>query len=432
MRHLLLLIILTQTILVSAQESVPIDTVYSSEYLTKSTKFAWTTYGADFLQLSGGSAEYLDNEVLTKANFNGAFIPRLSIGGIHFWGHADFYVRFPLGFLSAQSVPDEFEQFNYFQSVETGARIYPLALKPNALRPYLGVNFRTLSFGFEPRNSGFTVAFPSYQEFIVPLQAGVTYASKKYLFNAGVHYQTKRSIRYSLSETQKGSVDFDPISFEFGVMRYVDLDRSARTKEGIAYNNRKHQILKENKGLSAFYIGIGPSSFMQLTSNEFLDANFPHIADDNLSSFAADITAGYYFDKPDLNLGISFRGARAVGKAIDDEIKTRRRSYMVEAYKFLFNYLGFVPYFGLTGSMENLRTEINGEVFETTKPAVGFIFGWDIRVVKTETGLLRTNLRYVPGLHMDINGDRMMFDHLEFNFIQYVHFIGRKKKLKST
>ena len=431
MRVILLLFVLFQVIHTSAQQKAVLDTVYSADYLTRSTKFAWTTFGADFLQLSGGSAEYLNNGVLNEADFNGAFIPRLSIGGIHFWGHADFYVRFPLGFLSAQSVPNEFQQFTYFQSVETGARYYPFALRSNALRPYVGLNFRTLSFGFEPRNSGFTVAFPSYQEFIVPLQAGITYASDKYLFSAGIHYQTKRSIRYSLSETQKGSVDFDPISFEFGIMRYVDLDRNARTKEGIIYNNKKHHLLAEKKGLSAFYLGIGPSSFMQLTSNEYLDLNFPHLADDNLSSFAADITAGYYFEKPDLNIGISFRSARAQGKSIDDVIKTRRRSYMVEAYKFLFNYLGFVPYFGLTGSMENLRTEINGEIFETTKPALGFIFGWDIRVVKTETGLLRTNLRYVPGLHMDINGDRMMFDHLEFNFIQYVHFIGRKRKLKN-
>ncbi|MCC7245640.1 MAG: hypothetical protein IT269_08180 [Saprospiraceae bacterium] len=56
------------------------------------------------------------------------------------------------------------------------------------------------------------------------------------------------------------------------------------------------------------------------------------------------------------------------------------------------------------------------------------MFGWDIRVTKTGTSLLRTNLRYAPGLNLKTDdGQKVMFDHLEFNFIQYVTFIGRKK-----
>jgi hypothetical protein len=102
---------------------------------------------------------------------------------------------------------------------------------------------------------------------------------------------------------------------------------------------------------------------------------------------------------------------------------------MLEAYKNLFNWLGFVPFAGVTVSLEHLRAEVNNRLYRESKPALGFIFGWDIRVTKTGTNLLRTNLRWIPDLHLDIEGERLMFNHnhLEFNFIQYVHFIGRGK-----
>jgi hypothetical protein len=78
-----------------------------------------------------------------------------------------------------------------------------------------------------------------------------------------------------------------------------------------------------------------------------------------------------------------------------------------------------------------MSTSVNGKQYEENRFALGVTFGWDIRVTKTGTGLLRTNLRYFPGLSMDVNGEKMMFDHLEYNFIQWVQFIGRKKALRS-
>lgn len=128
-----------------------------------------------------------------------------------------------------------------------------------------------------------------------------------------------------------------------------------------------------------------------------------------------------------MNVGVSFRtlGDRLTG--FNTEIRLRRYSFMLETYKNLFNWLGFVPFVGVTGSVENLRANVNGTEYQETKPALGLIFGWDIRVTKTGTSLLRTNLRWIPDLHLEIEGDKMMFDHLEFNFIQWVQFIGRKK-----
>ena len=78
-------------------------------------------------------------------------------------------------------------------------------------------------------------------------------------------------------------------------------------------------------------------------------------------------------------------------------------------------------------SVENLNVNDNGVKTSTTKPALGIVFGWDIRVTKTGTNLLRTNLRYTPKLNLNVADEKVMFDHLEFNFIQMVHFFGRGK-----
>jgi len=102
MKKLLLLLILIlyyQNIIFSQT----IDTIYTQKYLNKSTSFAWTTFGGDLLILGGGSSSYIDYGTAQKINFNPTLIPRLTIGGIHFWGHTDFYVSFPLTFFSSPS-----------------------------------------------------------------------------------------------------------------------------------------------------------------------------------------------------------------------------------------------------------------------------------------------------------------------------------------
>lgn len=128
-----------------------------------------------------------------------------------------------------------------------------------------------------------------------------------------------------------------------------------------------------------------------------------------------------------MNIGFSYRPFGASLKGFDDLVKTRRHSFMLESYKYLFNWLGFATYAGIAASVEKMQTHVNGRRYEETKFTPGLIIGWDIRVTKTGTGLLRTNLCWSPGLHMEIDEQKMMFDQLEFNFIQWVHFIGRSK-----
>jgi len=203
-----------------------------------------------------------------------------------------------------------------------------------------------------------------------------------------------------------------------------------RTPSAAGQVNRAYEVLQKENLLSAWFFGIGPSAALQMTPSPYLEENFPFFYDEYSASILPDFSLGRYFYQPDLNINLSYRTYGDSYTGFDNAIDIRRHSVGVESVKFLFNYLGFVPFAGPIVSYENLRTTVNGTDYRDNQLALGITFGWDIRVTKTGTGLLRTNLRYFPNLRMDIAGEKMMFDHLEFNFIQWVQFLGRKKALR--
>lgn len=398
---------------------------YSQEYLEKSTSFAWLTLGGDLLTLTGGTTQQITNGELEATPFGPTVQPRLTIGGFHFWGHADFYVTFPVGAVPLHNLPDTHPGVSYRQGVETGARVYPWKVKPNSLRPFAGVSFRSISFRQNTPPNSFEFGGPNYAKMIAPLQVGLSYTTQKWSFTGSTYFQFQNEIDYFISPDQMATIGLDPFSFQIGVVRYMDIDRNARTPSGVKSLNDRYRLLEDKGKLSDWYIGIGPSAALQVSRSSFLQSQHPYLHDDYLSGIMADIAIGRYFYKPDMNIGLSYRGYSDVAEGFNTQVEIGRQSVMLEVYKFLFNYLGFVPFVGPTVSAEFLSTTVNGNTFSETKPAVGFIFGWDIRVAQSERSLLRTNLRWVPNLHMDVEGEAVMFDHLEFNFIQWVFFPGR-------
>ncbi len=422
--NLLFAIIITSATCLYGQVA---DTFYTTDYLNRSTRFAWTTFGGDVLALTGGSTDYLVNRVVKNTDFGGTFIPRLSIGGIHFWGHADFYVTFPLGFLAIQDKPAVFEKMKYRHGIETGARVYPWAIGAGKVRPFAGISFRSVTFGFERPEADFPEGYPVRQRFVAPVQAGLTYAGKKYLFTVAAHYIFNAEVDYFLGKNTRGQVNFNPLSVSLGVSRYFDADAGARQPKGIEQQNIMHHLLEKHGKLSGFYGGIGPSAALQMSKSGFFEKQHPQFHDQLTGGIMPDATFGYHFYQPDFNVGLSYRTMGDRLRAIEDDIRLRRHSVGLETYKFLFNYLGFVPFAGVMLNAERLSADVNGTDYSDWKIAPGIVFGWDIRVVRNGTSLLRTNLRWTPNLHLGVEGDNIMFDHLEFNFIQYVHYIGRGK-----
>jgi len=427
MKLLYALLLIGTTLQLKAQQ----DSVYTKRYLERSTRFAWLTYGGDLNYLTGGSTQQLMEGSQQPTPFGGTLLPRLTIGGIHFWGHADFYVSFPLSFLSYQNVPGGLQDLEVYQGVETGARLYPLKLRPQRLSPFLGISFRRIRYSQEPVEHNYANGTPSFGRIIHPIQFGMTYTTDKWHISASGYFNHQNRFRYFISPSQTAPVHLDPVSFNLSLLRYVDSDRHMRSDRAVRQVNRVYQNLKNANLLSAWFVGVGPSATLQVSKSPYLKEQFPFFYDDFAASVLPDITFGRFFHRPDLNLNLSYRTYGNTYEGFDALIKTRRHSVGLESTKFLFNWLGFVPFVGPALTHEHLRVTVNGTEHQTNKWAVGIVFGWDIRVTKTGNSLLRTNLRYFPDLHMQVAGEKMMFDQLEFNFIQWVQFLGRKKALKN-
>lgn len=427
-RYLFILFILFifSTLKVAGQS----DSIYTQEYLNKSSSFAWLTYGGDLNFLTGGETRQLQNGSLETVNFGNTFVPRLTIGGVHFGGHADFYVTFPLTFVTIQEIPEEFSSIQVHQGVETGASIYPLKIKPNSIRPFAGVSFRRIRFSQESEGSTYNNGVPDYGQFIYPIQFGLTYTSEKWHITASGYYNYQNKFNYFITPQERARVELSPFSFNLSFLRYTDSDRSLRQKGSAGKMNADHEALKSGKRLSTWFIGIGPSAALQTSKSPYLENNFPYFYDEYASSIMPDFALGRYFYKPDLNVNLIYRGYSNRYEGFDSNIRTQRQSIGLESVKFLFNYLGFVPFVGPVVSYESLSTSVNGTNYNESQWAFGVTFGWDIRVTRTGSSLLRTNLRYYPDLQMNIQGEKMMFDHLEFNFIQWVYFIGRNKAIQ--
>ncbi|MBL7782739.1 MAG: hypothetical protein JNM22_16045 [Saprospiraceae bacterium] len=425
MKRAVFFLAITLLLVASSSAQATIDSIYNYQELNKSLRFAQLTLGGDVLCASGGRSTMQGSE----RSFGMGMQPRFTIGGLHFWGHTDFYVTFPLG-INFQQKTDFSTRLRHTEGVETGMKIYPWALRPGRLRPYIGFGFQPFSFRYKAKGNETEHGAAIFERFIAPPQAGVTYATRHYLFTAGLRVYTKRSFNYYELPTQQAQIDMQPFGFTLGILRYMDTDVGMGTPRGVQQQNIMYHILKENKRLDAWYWGIGPSAALQMSKSSLLKQKYPYLANTSLSSFLMpDLTFGRYFSKPDLHVGFTARPMFFKVRAFDAQLRMQRLTAGIEACKFLFDYHGFVPFAGPMVSVEYLNLEENGiQTAKKLQPSIGIAFGWDIRLTQTGTSLLRTNLRYVPGLNLKTDeGEKVMFDHLEFNFIQYVTFIGRKK-----
>lgn len=412
------------TLLVLPGKSIAqVDTVFRVETLKKNTDFASLTLGTDVLILPGSTAGNVQNPA--------RFQPRITMGGLHFWGHADFYVTFPLG-RGLGEKPKEASRFVYFESVETGFKYYPFTLKPGRLRPYAGMSFQPFLFRIDPAGSEYEHGGARHSAFVSPVQCGLTYAGKKWLFTAGARYNWRNTFDYYQSPETTIPVKLNAWSFNASVLFYMDTDRQYSSEKSVDQLNKKHYVLTKEKSFDSWYLGFGPSSALQMSRSPYLRKNIPYLYNQMIfSGFVPDLAIGRYFHKGRMNVNLAARYMSQNIKAFDTKIHVSRGSVALETHHFLFNYRGFVPFVGPSLNVENLVFHQKGAAkVSETKLALGFVFGWDINLTDVETSLLRTNLRYIPGLHLSVEGEKMMYDYLEFNFIQYVYFFNRAKTFK--
>jgi hypothetical protein len=224
----------------TAFSQVTIDSVYTYKKLNKSLSFAQLTLVGDVLGLTDGTIKQGN----TTNSFGLTAQPRFTIGGMHFWGHADFYVSFPIGF-RVQGKNDFSSTFKNAEAVETGLKIYPIALCPNRVSPYIGISFQPYQFKYQATGKTYQYGGAQQENFITPIQLGLTYTSKKYLLTVGARYNWKTNFNYYTSSSEISTVNIHPLNFNLGIVRYIDTDKSMGSPKQIEQENIKYYLLKK-------------------------------------------------------------------------------------------------------------------------------------------------------------------------------------------
>ena len=369
------------------------------------------------------------NAITNSSTFN----TYLNWGGFHFWGHAEFYVSFPLRQLYTQS--DKEQDFKLTESVVTGARYFPWTVKDNSFRPYTGLSWSAVSF---KQHSKHKKDHPTLSDdFIIAPDLGLLYTNQGFSFRLGLKYNPKNSWEYPLSKTTFKTIKTPKFNLQLGVLYAFENSHTKDKQMNDRWNSypRISKLKTNAKRYGDFFVGIGPSGSFSLTESSYTKNTFPYLQDQLTSENYYDIAVGYQFNQSSLFTAVSFRNPEFKTSGFGSRQHIKKRSLSIEINKFLFDYTGFAPYIGLNLAYDHIKyTEQNEQtnrefIFNSLEP--GITVGWDIVPGKTgEYLILRTNLRWYPFSSFDIDGQTFNFNQLEYNLIQVIFYPDRFLKRK--
>lgn len=398
-------------------------------YVEKQTRhrFAQLNLGFDFQSSFGGSVTYLDaSDRLQNLDLESLRRPRFLIGGTHFWGHADIYIAIPMG---GPTMSSDNQEINFLSGVETVFKYYPWRIAHNKIRPFIGTSLAP--FYFEQDNDNLLFGDgPELNHTGLPLLAGLSFNNKNHLVDLGFMWNYANERDYYISRDQIATIDTPPLyvnlSYRYMIETTLNAEKnweSGRTAEVV-------EALEAEKKLDGIYLGAGMSSAWWMGQSTYNTANRPYI-ERYSTSIMPDFTLGYYFNKADLNIATSYRGYGTSTNTYGAIQSLNRRSLVLEATKFIFDYHGFVPFVGPALSYERLSFTESFErelVHDMTDDQVsyGLTFGWDVRPNRLQNFILRTNLRWFPDLQLEVdNNQSISFNNIEFNFIQLIIYPNR-------
>jgi hypothetical protein len=419
---------------------------------TTRRRFAQMYLGADLqTQLAGGSTTFLgtDGEQVTTA-FTPRIAPRLTVGGMHFWGHADFYVTFELPGTSTRA-PSSLNTNNqnftaqYALGVETGARVYPWRVERDAVRPFVGFSWSSGWFhqtnAVQAGERGSDGSGVRSEVGRVAIQTGAAYQLGDWIIEGGLRwFPAPRTLQYALSRSEFADVTLPnaaiwlgaKFTFETTLPDGMDTSAEAAFEERVRrYANKRRAA--SPRGLDSWTVAAGPSAIFTLGNagaDSYNASQRPYLAETHRIPVTADVGVGYYSESLDAQFNLAFRPMRSSLSAYGVTQTLDRMALQLEAYKFLFDYHGFVPFVGIAAGREFLRVRETMDSQTVTDVqqqnwSAGVVFGWDIRPSGNENWLLRTNLRYTPNVRLNLDKGAIAVPDFEFNFIQVVLFLDR-------
>jgi hypothetical protein len=359
-----------------------------------------------------------------------SLVPYLNIGGIHYWGHADFYISIPLVQKNwpFRGVSD----LQHGHSVVTGARFFPWATKPGIFRPYVGA-----SWAVEYLKAASST--PLHTKNTLLLDIGGLYQRKNFAARIGVSMHPKHQWNYPVSNSNFQLLNTPTMRSYLGVIY---------TFESTSSNNMQRENQKMN-AYSAFssptanaiktmdwFIGVGPSSSFQLQSPTYNEVNYPYFTRKPISKTYLDIALGAHWNRLGLVNALSYRSPVFINEAFGTRQTIRRQSWAMECYKYVMDFHGFTPYFGLNMTYNRIQysESANGTAWnkKITQWVPGLTFGWDILPGKTQQWfVLRTNLRWYPTTKFNLKGRAFQMHELEYNVIQAVFYPSRYRNARN-
>lgn len=401
-------------------------------------RFAQGTFGFD-LQYIGPVGSFIVNGQEPPVAFetSGRMLPRLFIGGTHFWGHVEFFFTISTGNLllaKSSGLKTQMRQDDIF-----GVKIYPWAVQAGRLRPYFGAAPSLMLY----RQANGGEQGPDLQLLKAPLMAGVLWTKRgKYryhLFDIGLNWLGKSRHGYYIDRQRQMPVTFPSLAVQAGWRMMLETTAASEKRWQDSTTMRRTKVLGEKGRLNSFYLAAGPSSAFWLGQrhSSYNRQLRPYLGGHTVSVFP-EFGIGYQHFRAKAFAGLAFRSIRSELKAYGTRQVLRRTAFTLEAARYLFDYHGFTPYAGLNLSCDLLSAKENDEGSETlsrrsTQFHPGLTVGWDILPDQLQWFVLRTTLRWSPLAEMPAGAEyRFSYRQLEFNFIQLVWYPSRRKSIQET
>ena len=267
----------------------------------------------------------------------------LSIGALHFFGHADLFVTIPVVARTTNGVAGRRERLPH--AVATGVRLYPWALRPGALRPFVATALEARRWGVE-NGLDVTQNHGSSVRLTMPIGGGVSWRTRRGVtLDAGVAY-LRDTAHVPSSGLGMRALSLGGIRMTTGAKWSHGLSPSAEPDFRGSVARRLHQLQAQGV-LSTFNVAVGPSARLIQARSSYLDGRRPYLRDRLLDSGFAQTSAGYYSFAHDAEVRMAFRTFASRAEAYGIDLRTRHTGWFVEGLKFLdWGFHGFVPFVG--------------------------------------------------------------------------------------
>ena len=211
-------------------------------------------------------------------------IPRFAIGAFHEWGHVDFSIAFGLDELRVSSDHEGYEtQVEHGSTVGFGVHYFPWAIAPGRLTPFVGANPWSYIGVVQARAHDRSKNGTFDKKPVLPLVAGLGYASKIGFWELGTHYIFDSKLRIFLDRDTKATVELPHFATWFGY----------RVVRDGTIASKKHE---SELGTNGFELAVGPSGPTTWFEPSTRSESRPYLQQRQLhSNDWPEFAAGYYF-----------------------------------------------------------------------------------------------------------------------------------------